>query len=85
MATVVSTVIRANPRPDRATGPSAAAPVGVANALTVTYTSVPTRIMAVAKCAVTRPAWLDARLIDLPRHAIRALLSEAEASVEAPA
>jgi len=31
----------------------------------------------------TEPAWLDARLIDLPRHAIRTLLSEAEASVEA--
>jgi N4-bis(aminopropyl)spermidine synthase len=31
----------------------------------------------------TRPTWLDARLIDLPRYAIRALLSEAEASVEA--
>jgi predicted methyltransferase len=33
--------------------------------------------------AVTRQTWLDARLIDLPRHAIRALLSEAEASVGA--
>jgi N4-bis(aminopropyl)spermidine synthase len=31
----------------------------------------------------TEPAWLDARLIDLPRHAIRALLGEAGASVEA--
>jgi len=31
----------------------------------------------------TEPAWLDARLIDLPRHAIRTLLSEAEASAEA--
>jgi hypothetical protein len=31
----------------------------------------------------TEPAWLDARLIDLPRHAIRTLLGEAEASVEA--
>jgi predicted methyltransferase len=33
--------------------------------------------------AATRPAWLDARLIDLPRHAIRTLLSDAEASVAA--
>ena len=30
--------------------------------------------------AVTRQDWLDARLIDLPRHAIAALLAEAEAS-----
>jgi N4-bis(aminopropyl)spermidine synthase len=33
--------------------------------------------------AVTRQAWLDARLIDLPRHAIRTLLAEAEESVKA--
>jgi hypothetical protein len=33
--------------------------------------------------AVSRPAWLEARLIDLPRLAIAALLSEAEASVKA--
>jgi N4-bis(aminopropyl)spermidine synthase len=33
--------------------------------------------------AATNPTWLDARLIDLPRHAIRTLLGEAEASVEA--
>ena len=33
--------------------------------------------------AVTRQAWLDARLTDLPRHAIRTLLREAEASMEA--
>lgn len=32
---------------------------------------------------VTRQTWLDARLIDLPRHAVRALLSEADASVGA--
>ncbi len=32
---------------------------------------------------VTRQAWLDARLIDLPRHAIRTLLGEAEAPVKA--
>jgi hypothetical protein len=33
--------------------------------------------------AVSRPAWLDARLIDLPRHDIAALLDQAEASVRA--
>lgn len=33
--------------------------------------------------AATEPAWLEARLIDLPRHAIRTVLSEAEASVAA--
>jgi N4-bis(aminopropyl)spermidine synthase len=33
--------------------------------------------------AVTRQAWLDARLIDLPRHAITSLLSDAAAPVPA--
>ena len=33
---------------------------------------------------VTRQSWLDARLIDLPRHAIRTLLDDAEASRSSP-
>lgn len=33
--------------------------------------------------AVTRAAWLEARLIDLPRHEIRILLEEAESSAKA--
>jgi N4-bis(aminopropyl)spermidine synthase len=38
---------------------------------------------ALVAASVSRPAWLEARLIDLPRRAIAALLSEAEASVKA--
>lgn len=34
--------------------------------------------------AAARQTWLDGRLIDLPRHAIRAVLSEAEAPVGLP-
>ncbi|OLF14616.1 bis-aminopropyl spermidine synthase family protein [Actinophytocola xanthii] len=40
---------------------------------------------AAVAAAVSRPAWLEVRLVDLPRHAVRGLLAEAEAGAKAPA